>query len=106
MLLTQAFVIQVKHHKHPHPACTGSSAPGSTLLTQAFVAGYSMREQGSVRQKPHIYRELQSTFAWFCEPDPAPVRAPALVAATGLVLAPWPQPHVESASDAAVRELP
>ena len=43
------------------------------------MRGYSMREQGSVRQKPHIYRELQSTFAWFCEPDPAPVRAPALV---------------------------
>jgi hypothetical protein len=41
------------------------------------VRGYSVREQGSVRQKPHIYRELQSTFAWFCEPDPAPVRAPA-----------------------------
>lgn len=42
------------------------------------MRGYSMREQGSVRQKPHIYRELQSTFAWFCELDPAPVRAPAL----------------------------
>jgi hypothetical protein len=38
-----------------------------------------MREQGSVQQKPHIYRELQSTFAWFCEPDPAPVRVPALM---------------------------
>lgn len=50
----------------------GASAPGSSLLTQAFVAGYSMREQDSMRQKPQIYSELQSTFRWFCEPDPAP----------------------------------
>jgi hypothetical protein len=26
--------------------------------------------------KPRIYSELQSTFAWFCDPDPAPVKSP------------------------------
>lgn len=45
---------------------------GSSLLTQTFVRGYRMRDDGPV--KPGSFAALQSAFRWFCEPDPAPVR--------------------------------
>jgi len=45
---------------------------GSSLLTQAFVRGYRMRDDGPV--KPGSFAALQSAFRWFCEPDPAPVQ--------------------------------
>ena len=60
----------------------GCSEAGSTLLTQAFAAGYRMREslRGGVgiskngKPEPGSVGALQDAFRWFCEPDPKPVR--------------------------------